>query len=143
MARTLEAAVAVDDRDRKPTRRCIGVTKRRCGEEIDPRSKRCSECRAEHKRLKKREHNGNYYLAHGDQLNEHRRKLRKRKKIIGLLQELFAAGGVPPMKPTGSWADQKDQTRAAVTDRGGKAGKEEAPCRVDLRSGQGGGRKTA
>ena len=93
--------MAVADRARKPRSRCIGVAKRRCGKESDLRSKRCSECRAEHKRLKKREHNSNYYMVHGDQLNEQRRKLRKGKIALRLLRELFAAGGIPPTKPAG------------------------------------------
>ena len=102
------AAVAADNRNRKPTRRCTGVAKRRCSEQSDPRSKRCSECQAEHMRLKKREHNSNYYQDHGGQLNERRRKRRKREKVIALLQALAEAGGLPPTRPA-----KRSQTKKA------------------------------
>ena len=107
----------MDDHDWESMSRCIGVAKRRCGKESDPRSKRCRECRAKHKKLKAREHNTNYYQDHADKLNAQRRKLRKRGKVIELLRELFAAGGLPPTKPAESFQFKKARRgRPSLTD---------------------------
>ena len=101
----------MDDRHRESMSKCIGVAKRRCGKESDPRSKRCSECRVEHKKLKEREHNGNWYQDHGDEWNEKRRESRKRDKVIRLLQQLVAAGGVPPAQPMASSKTKKKKAK--------------------------------
>ena len=122
--RYLDESVPVEHHGRESMSRCIGVSARRCGKESDPRSKRCSECRTAHKKLKKRQHNGNYYQDHRDQLNAQRRIHRKiRREIIRLrqeiqeLQESYAVHGLPPPRPPTARPAEGGQSKKAQRGR--------------------------
>ncbi|MCY4442166.1 MAG: hypothetical protein OXE53_18405 [Deltaproteobacteria bacterium] len=107
----LQRGFAEDEEDEEDTveHQCIGVAGQPCENERDGRSKRCSTCRAEHKRRLRRRQNQRYLRKHRMRLNAKRRTRRQkarewaefRKKLPDSFWENWDRAGSSETQPGG------------------------------------------